>query len=71
MFASIADHAMCRLATLQWAQVRDSCNVVCLAEKDSVTPFVASVNLSRTLPTKKPIPGSQFVVVILSQRSQV
>ncbi|CAE7557426.1 DTX47 [Symbiodinium natans] len=24
-------------------RVRDSCNVVCLAEKDSVTPFVASV----------------------------
>ena len=35
------------MAPLSTTEVRDSCNVVCLAEKDSVTPFVASVPLGQ------------------------
>lgn len=43
MFPFAMAYLQVRAFFMVMGRVRDSCNVVCLAEKDSVTPFVASV----------------------------
>ncbi|CAJ1358773.1 unnamed protein product [Effrenium voratum] len=43
MFPFALSYLKVRACFMAMGRIRDSCNVVCLAEKDSVTPFVASV----------------------------